>query len=208
MQSASTRLWRVNYIMRAIPLSRAGLFQSGDLPQSILQILSDTRFLVLGIGTIVFVLALLILILRRRRRRRLQTGPARAEVMDVSAAEIFVPIADLDELVEMGSELYQTLGHNIRDVTIPGKDVADLIIDAKNGERWIARCLAKPTINSQEVAAFRKAIRKAGIPESALITSGSFTLEALEEAERGPIHTLDFVQLSEYILQAKQMPPE
>jgi hypothetical protein len=192
--------------MRAIQLSQTGLSQTGELPQSILQVLSDARYLVLGIGTVVFLLALLILILRRRRRRRIQTDPERAEAMGVSPFEDFVPITGLDELVEMGSELYQTLGHKIRDVTHPGKDVADLIIDAKNGERWIARCLAKPTINSEEVAAFRKAIRKAGIPESALITSGSFTPQALEEAERGPIHTLDLVQLDEYIIQAKQMP--
>ncbi|MGD2163152.1 MAG: restriction endonuclease [Anaerolineales bacterium] len=175
----------------------------GELPQSIIERLAVSPLIIGIIGAVVFAIALLLLIiLRRRRRRGLTAAPSPQDLTE----EKLLESVTLDDLVAMGTDLYQTLGHNIRDVTKPSKDVADLIIDSENGQRWIARCLYKPVINSQEVANFRKAIQKAGIPQSALITSGSFTSEALEEAARGEINTLELSQLIEYLSQAKQMP--
>ncbi len=171
--------------------------------QSLSSAVVSSPLLVAGIGTATLILVLLLLILFRRRRRRLPAVGLPAQEL---TEERLMDSVNLDDLIAMGTDLYQTLGHSVRDVTRPSKDVADLIIDSKNGQRWIARCLAKPTINSQEVASFRKAIRKASIPQSALITSGSFTSEALDEAERGDIHTLEVLQLIDYLSKAKQMP--
>lgn len=189
--------------MRASSFGLTGPVLTGEFPQSIIETLSGSPLLVIGIGGGVFILALVLLILMRRRRRR---APAGIPTPEPVTEEKMLESLNLDDLVAMGSDLYKSLGHTVRDVTRPARDVADLIIDSQTGERWIARCLAKPTINSQEVASFRKAIQKAGIPQSALITSGSFTMEALEEAERGDIHTLDTQQLIQYLSKAKDMP--
>jgi hypothetical protein len=175
---------------------------TGFFPQSIIDRFSSSPLLVVGIGAAVFLVALLFLIIMRRRRRAGSTKPVLPHEL---TEERMMESVNLDDLIAMGTDLYQTLGHTVRDVTRPSKDVADLIIDSRDGERWIARCLAKPTINSQEVATFHKAIRKAGIPQSALITNGSFTNEALDEAERGEIHTLDLPQLIEYQSKANEL---
>lgn len=189
--------------MRASSFGLTGPALTGEFPQSIIEILSGSPLFVIGIGGAVFILALVLLILMRRRRRR---APAGIPTPEPVTEEKMLESLNLDDLVAMGTDLYQTLGHSVRDVTQPSRDVADLIIDSKDGQRWIARCLAKPTINSQEVASFRRAIRKAGIPQSALITSGSFTTEALDEAARGDIHTLEVPQLIGYLSRAKQKP--
>jgi hypothetical protein len=189
--------------MREISLNVAGYKLIRDLPQSILENLSESPILIIGLGAVVFLLVLLLLIILRRRRRQ-QSGST--PIPQDLSEEVMMGSVNLDDLIAMGTDLYQTLGHTVRDVTRPSKDVADLIIDSQNGERWIARCLGKPTINSQEVASFRKAIRKAGIPQSALITNGSFTTEALDEATRGEINTLDVPQLIDYLSRARQKP--
>lgn len=182
-------------------LENTGLKLTTELPQSILEAFSASPLLVIGIGAGVFLLVLFFLIILRRRRGRALPSTAPQELSEGTLMES----VNLDDLIAMGTELYQTLGHTVRDVTRPSKDTADLIIDSKEGERWIARCLDKPTINSQEAASFRKAIHKAGIPQSALITSGSFTQEALDESERGQIHTLEAPQLIEYLSNAKKL---
>lgn len=186
---------------RFMPQIRS-LNMSSGLPQSILESLSASPLLVIGIGAATFLLVLLLLVILRRRRRRL---PAEDLSPQDLTEEKLMESVTLDDLIAMGTDLYQTLGHHVRDVTRPAKDVADLIIDSSGGQRWIARCLAKPTINSQEVASFHKAIRKTGIPQSALLTYGSFTNEALEEAERGDIHVLDLPALIDYLAQAKRL---
>jgi hypothetical protein len=173
-----------------------------ETQQSIIQTVFNSDLLLIGIGAVVFLIVLLLLIIFRRRRRRGSiTDPSPQDLTE----ERLMESVNLDDLIAMGTDLYQSLGHTVRDVTKPSKDVADLIIDAQSGQRWIARCLYKPVINSQEVASFRKAIQKAGIPQSALITSGSFTNEALEEAARGEINTLELPELIEYQSKAKQM---
>ena len=188
--------------MTQLPSHIRGMNISSEFPQSILESLSASPLLVVGISATVFLLALLLLFMRRRRRRSI---PGQDLSPQDLTEEKLMDSVTLDDLIAMGTDLYQTLGHHVRDVTRPSRDVADLIIDSKAGQRWIARCLAKPTINSQEVASFRKAIRKTGIPQSALITYGSFTTEALEEAERGEIHTLDLPELIDYLAQAKNI---
>lgn len=186
-------------LLRSRPLTALPI--TGYFPQSIVDRLTSSPLLVIGIGAAVFIIVLLFLIILRRRRAG-STAPSSPHEL---TEERMMESVNLDDLVAMGTDLYQTLGHTVRDVTRPSKDVADLIIDSRDGERWIARCLAKPTINSQEVASFHKAIRKAGIPQSALITNGSFTNEALDEAERGNIHTLDLPQLIEYQAKANKL---
>jgi hypothetical protein len=171
--------------------------------QSLREAAASSPLLVVGVGAAVLIIVLLLLIILRRRRRRSPAGSLSPHELN---EEKLIESLNLDDLIAMGTDLYQTMGHTVRDVTRPSKDVADLIVDSKDGQRWIARCLAKPTINSQEVASFRKAIRKAGIPQSALITSGSFTTEALDEAARGDINTLEPTQLIEYLSKAKQIP--
>lgn len=187
--------------MRTMSRTLSGFFLAKSHPQEIIQRLPDSPVLIIGIGAAVFILVLLLIFLRRRRRgRQAEATPPPQELSE----ESLMQSVNLDDLIAMGTDLYQTLGHSVRDVTRPSKDTADLIIDAENGERWIARCLDKPTINSQEVAVFGKAIRKAGIPQSALLASGSFTSEALDEAARGDIHTLEVPQLIEYLSQARE----
>jgi hypothetical protein len=174
-----------------------------ELFQSFGARIASSPVLVVAFGAVFIILVLLLLIILRRRR-----GSKAGESLPPQELneQNLMKSLNLDDLIAMGTDLYQTLGHTVRDVTRPSKDVADLIIDSNAGQRWIARCLGKPTINSQEVASFRKAIRKAGIPQSALITSGSFTTEALDEAARGDINTLDAPQLIEYLSKAKQIP--
>lgn len=187
--------------MQSSLLIKIGLPKTGKLAQSIIETFSASPLLIAGVGVVIVLIVLLIVVILRRRRGSAQSAMAPQEMTE----ESLMGSVNLDDLIAMGTDLYQSLGHTVRDVTRPKKDVADLIIDSKEGERWIVRCLDKPTINSQETASFRKAIHKAGIPQSALITSGSFTSEALEDAERGQIHTLETHQLVEYLSKAKDL---
>lgn len=123
--------------------------------------------------------------LRARKRKLHQTGDEAQSPKD---------LLDLtpSEFEEMVVELYRSFGHRAMRTGQIGDHGVDVIIEAKNGEKWIAQCKRwRGSVGEPIIRDFYGTMHHEKAAKGALITTGTFTTQAREWARGKPIFFYD-----------------
>jgi len=103
------------------------------------------------------------------------------------------------------AELYSLLGHHVQGVVKRGDFTTDLVIKAKNGEKWIARCEHRKEVGDATMRDFFSVLQTEKAKQSAIVTTGTFAPEARRLAEGKPIHLLDGTTFQNYLSRARAL---
>lgn len=109
---------------------------------------------------------------------------------------------------DMVVDLYQTYGHRAWRTSQIGDHGVDIIIEAKNGERWIAQCKRwRSSVGEPVIRDFYGTMHHEKAAKGALITSGTFTPQAREWANGKPIFLYDGEEFLTAWRRSKKKPP-
>ncbi len=112
---------------------------------------------------------------------------------------------DLEQQVTI---LYQLLGHRVEKAIRRGTQVTDLIIKAKTGETWLARCVYQSEVGDSVVRDCVQTIRTKGVQQFAILTFGQFSSEARRLAQQASVNLVDGTELKRYLPLARTFAEE
>jgi HJR/Mrr/RecB family endonuclease len=93
---------------------------------------------------------------------------------------------------EMVAELYRLKGHRARRTGAVGDHGVDVVVETGNGETWVVQCKRwSGAVGEREVRDLYGAMHHEKADGAALITSGTFTLQARTWAQGKPIWLYD-----------------
>jgi len=104
---------------------------------------------------------------------------------------------------ELVAEFYTLLGHQIHSVREQDDFASDIVIKAKNGERWIARCEYRDKVDAAILREFLRSLQTENAAQIALITPYTVTTEGRQFAQDNSIYLLDGHQFLEYLNRAR-----
>jgi HJR/Mrr/RecB family endonuclease len=146
------------------------------------------------------VLLALIILPRVLGRRRLWAAPGDARHVD--------DLMSLSprEFEEMVVELYTALGHTARRTGAVGDHGVDVVVKAKNGEKWVVQCKRwRGNVGEPIVRDFYGVVHHEKADRGTLITSGGFTEQARAWAKGKPLTLVDGPQFMKYMKGAREM---
>jgi hypothetical protein len=118
-----------------------------------------------------------------------------------------LPPGDFEEMV---AELYRAMGHQARRTGMSGDHGVDVLIKAKNGEKWIVQCKRWRTHTGESIVRdFYGTMQHAKASQGAIIATSGFSQAAIEWAKGKPLYLYngnDFLRLWEKV--KKQQHPE
>lgn len=97
--------------------------------------------------------------------------------------------------------LYKLLGHRVMKVIEVDDLVTDLLVEAKNGEVWLARCDLKPEIHSRHLMGFKGSFLGMDPDRAAYIFQGSRTINAERFADSEKIEMIHVSSIENYLAQ-------
>ena len=121
---------------------------------------------------------------RKKRKFSKRTGAVRRtdELLDLTPVEF----------ENMVTELYKRLGHKAKRTGKSGDHGVDVVVEARNGERWVVQCKRwRGKVGEPQVRDFYGTIQHEKAEQGAIITTGGFSKPAREWARGKPIHLYD-----------------
>lgn len=114
--------------------------------------------------------------------------PARNLADDVRQL-VEMPRGDFENLV---ADLYRALGHQAACTGEKSENAVHVMVQAKNGERWVVQVRQwRGAVGELVVRDFYAAVLREGATQGAIITTASFTPKAREWAKDKPLHLYD-----------------
>lgn len=102
---------------------------------------------------------------------------------------IEMPRGEFDGLV---AQLYRSLGHQAECTQAKAEQAVHVIVQAKNGQKWIVQCRQwRGAVGELVVRDFFALMEQEHAHQGALITTAAFTSKAREWAKGKPIHLYD-----------------
>jgi len=99
------------------------------------------------------------------------------------------------EYENMVMELYQAYGHQARRTGATGDHGVDVVIQTKNGEKWVVQCKRwRGNVGEPIVRDFYGTMQHEKADKGAVITTGRFTQQAKEWVKGKPIYLYDGAQ--------------
>lgn len=96
------------------------------------------------------------------------------------------------EFEEMVAEVYRAKGHRARRTGAVGDHGVDVVVEAKNGEKWVVQCKRwRGTVGEKVVREFYGTMLHEKADKGAIVTTGFFTPYAREWAKGKPIFLYD-----------------
>jgi restriction system protein len=92
------------------------------------------------------------------------------------------------EFEEMVAEVYRAKGHRARRTGTVGDHGVDIVVEAKNGEKWVVQCKRwRGTVGERVVREFYGTMLHEKADKGAIVTTGFFTPQAREWAKGKPV---------------------
>lgn len=102
------------------------------------------------------------------------------------------------EFEEMIVELYQRAGHKAKRTGATGDHGVDVVVDAKNGEKWVVQCKRwKGSVGEPVVRDFYGVVQHEKADKGIIFTTGRYSIPAQEWAKGKPIALYDGSRLVE-----------
>lgn len=96
------------------------------------------------------------------------------------------------EFEEMVAEVYRARGHRARRTGTVGDHGVDIVVEARNGEKWVVQCKRwRGTVGEKVVREFYGTMMHEKADKGAIVTTGFFTPQAREWARGKPIFLYD-----------------
>lgn len=170
-------MWIFLAIMRFVlifnPESNSGWFVSEPR--------NTQLFVLCGIG----LFALYILIQRRNRQQFIHKTGA------INTVEDLLKLTPT-EFENMVVEIYQLVGHEAKRTGSVGDNGVDVVVQAKNGQKWIVQCKRwKGSVGAPIIRDFYGAMQHEKADKGIIITSGHFTQQAITWSAGKPIVLYD-----------------
>lgn len=90
---------------------------------------------------------------------------------------------------EMVASVYRAQGHQVQRTGAVGDHGVDVVVRAKNGEKWIVQCKRwRGTVGERVVREFYGTMQHEKADRGAIVTTGDFTPQAREWAKGKPIY--------------------
>jgi hypothetical protein len=170
-------LWVFMAVIRCILILNPNPFRNFALPEPINTIV----FVATGVG-------LFALYFLRRQRQRRQFIHTTGEVNTVEDLLNLTPT----EFEDMVVELYRMAGHEAKRTGRVGDNGVDVLVQAKNGEKWIVQCKRyKGSVGEPIVRDFYGAMQHEKADKGTIIAAGRFSRPAIEWAAGKPISLYD-----------------
>jgi restriction endonuclease Mrr len=120
----------------------------------------------------------------RRRQIQVKADSARKveDLLDLSPTEF----------EKMVVELYTAMGHRARRIGSTGDHGVDVVVQAKNGEKWVVQCKRwRGNVGEPVIRDFYGMMHHEKADRGAIITTGTFTRQAKSWAKGKPITLLE-----------------
>ena len=139
--------------------------------------------LFLAAGVVLFALQYGIRFWEHRTRRN-KTGSIDTEI-DLGK----LPLRELEEMV---AELYRAFGHRAKRTGSTGDHGVDVVVQAKNGEKWVIQCKHwHGSVGEPVVRDFYDVLHHEKADSGAIITTGRFTAQARDWVRGKPLYLYD-----------------
>jgi len=156
-----------------------------------------SMFILEPLNTILFGLAGLILLFSMLVWRRIQNGKFQKKANSLSQTEDFLKLSPR-EFEDMIVELYRRAGHKAKRTGTTGDHGVDILIDAKNGEKWVVQCKRwRGTVGEPVVRDFYGVVQHEKADKGIVFTTGRFSAPAQQWANGKPIALYDGNKLVE-----------
>ena len=134
-----------------------------------------------------------------RSKKKLQS-----KLFGVSATEQLANLSPV-EFENMVAEIYRLSGHKAKITGKSGDHGVDILVNAKNGEKWVVQCKRWRTpVGESVVRDFYGTMQHEKAAQGAIITASRFTKPAIEWAKGKPIRLYNGEQLLKIWNRAKQ----
>jgi hypothetical protein len=111
------------------------------------------------------------------------------------------------EFEDMVVEYFQAMGHKAKRTGSIGDHGVDVVIDAKNGEKWIAQCKRwRGNVGESIVRDFYGVIQHEKADKGAIITTGVFSNQAKDWAKGKPILLMEGDEFLGQLKKARNQP--
>lgn len=155
------------------------------------------------LNTFIFLLtgaALLALLILRRSRARRALWNAADELRSPQDLMALSPRA----FEELAVELYSALGHQARRTGASGDHGVDVVVKAKNGEKWVVQCKRwRGNVGEPVIRDFYGVLHHEKADKGMVITAGGFTQQARAWARGKPLTLVDGKQFLTYLKRAR-----
>ena len=119
---------------------------------------------------------------RKKLHRAVNQAKQPQDILDVSPTQF----------EKMVAEMFNLLGHKARRVGHSGDHGIDVVVDAKNGEKWVVQCKRwRGTIGEPELRDFYGAMHHEKADKGMFVTTGKFTQQARDWSKGKPMELLD-----------------
>lgn len=176
-------LWCAIAVIRAILL-----FDPNPMP---------FMFITDPLNTILFICAGIIIFICMILTQRFQNRKFQKKANSLSQIEDFLQISPR-EFEDMIVELYERAGHKPKRTGATGDHGVDIVVDAKNGEKWVVQCKRwRGSVGEPVVRDFYGVVQHEKADKGIIFTTGRFTASAQQWAKGKPITLYDGNKLVE-----------
>jgi HJR/Mrr/RecB family endonuclease len=108
------------------------------------------------------------------------------------------------EFEELVLELYTAMGHQATRTGATGDHGVDVVVKAKNGEKWVVQCKRwRGSVGEPVIRDFFGAMHHEKADKGAIITTGMFTPQARAWAEGKPMSLIEGDKFLDYLKRAR-----
>ncbi len=158
------------------------------------------------INTILFVCAGIILLISLILRQRSQNREFQKKANSLQQIEDFLQLSPR-EFEDMIVELYQRAGHKAKRTGATGDHGVDVVVEAKNGEKWVVQCKRyRGSVGESIVRDFYGVVQHEKADKGIIFTTGRYSTPAQQWAKGKPIALYDGNKLVELWSRAKGQP--
>jgi HJR/Mrr/RecB family endonuclease len=193
-----SKLWAMFIIWFAIALIRAALFLSNQKPMM--------EFIPEPLSTELFVASGPILLIASILQRRWKNKNFQKKANSLHQIEDFLKLSPSD-FEAMIIELYVRAGHKAKRTGATGDHGVDIVVEAKNGEKWVVQCKRwKGSVGEPIVRDFYGVVQHEKADKGILFSTGRYTAPAQEWAKGKPITLYDGNKLVDIWSRSKTQP--
>jgi HJR/Mrr/RecB family endonuclease len=176
-------IWSMLAVLRFIMLFDTKPIPSMVVPEPLNTILFMCAGLVLLIGTVLF--------------QRFQNGKFQKKANTLRQIDDFLQLSPR-EFEDMIVELYHRAGHKAKSTGAAGDHGVDVVIEAKNGEKWVVQCKRwKGSVGEPVVRDFYGVVQHEKADKGIIFTTGRYSAPAQQWAKGKPISLYDGNKLVE-----------
>ena len=155
------------------------------------------------LNTILFVCSGLILFIAVILSQRIRNKNFQKKANSLGQVEDFLQLPPR-EFEDMIVELYHRAGHKAKRTGASGDHGVDIVVEAKNGEKWVVQCKRwRGSVGEPIVRDFYGVVQHEKADKGILFTTGRFTSPAQQWVEGKPITLYDGDRLVEIWSRAK-----